>query len=128
MSRKSSQSSPPDYTETSMTSSYPPFDPATEPLSLPLSDDPPAVVREYLYDFLHRRAASHNLSPDDIVKLCDSWHHGRGAELATYDVETWRAMMGQEIGPILHSAMAAEHIKLRIKKGMFSLTTDGCCG
>lgn len=115
---KASLSSPPDYSETPAASSYPPFGPTTEPLQLPLPEDPPAVVREYLYDFLHRRAESHNLTHGDIVKLCSQWHHGRGAELAHYDVETWRAMMGQEIGPILYAAMAAEHDKLRRQRGM----------
>lgn len=78
----------------------------------PLAESPPATVRAYLASLLHER---HGVPEDEAAGIADAWRLGRGAELATYDLQTFRDMFGSETGALLY---------MYARDGLNSITTD----
>ena len=100
---------PPPRYDVSDDHAYQPFAARGESLTIPESYEPPSVVRAYIRDFLTRNMATYNLTAADVTRLCQNWQHGTGKELVTYDVKTWRSLMGVEMGSILHSRVQDEN-------------------
>lgn len=67
-------------------------------LPLPPSDAPPSVVRAYFSEILSKH---HDVPSAEAIAITAQWRVGRGSELTYYDIETFRAIFGAEIGTLL---------------------------
>ncbi|KAI0174614.1 hypothetical protein BJ166DRAFT_621076 [Pestalotiopsis sp. NC0098] len=59
---------------------------------------PPSAVRAYLIAILRER---HGVSESEATRIAAGWSFGRGAELMSSDIETFRGLFGSEFGDIL---------------------------
>lgn len=66
----------------------------------PTAESPPATVRAYFATILHER---HGLPENEAAGIVAAWKLGRGAELATYDLQTFRDLFGSETGMLLYT-------------------------
>lgn len=66
----------------------------------PPDESPPATVRAYFATLLHER---HGVPEDEAASIAAAWRLGRGAELATYDLQTFRDLFGSETGMLLYT-------------------------
>ncbi|KAI1420684.1 hypothetical protein F5Y12DRAFT_772025 [Xylaria sp. FL1777] len=66
----------------------------------PPAESPPATVRAYFVALLHER---HGVPKDQAVSIAAAWRLGRGAELAIYDLQTFRDLFGSEAGMLLYT-------------------------
>ncbi|KAK6189419.1 hypothetical protein LQW54_013292, partial [Pestalotiopsis sp. IQ-011] len=59
----------------------------------PQPDSPPSAVRAYLVAILRER---YGVPQSEATRIATGWSHGRGAELMSSDIETFRDLFGSE--------------------------------
>jgi hypothetical protein len=67
-------------------------------LERPRPDSPASTVRAYLTAILHQH---HGVTESEATRIAAAWKVGRGAELMSYDVQTFRDLFGSEVGMLL---------------------------
>ncbi|KAF7862788.1 uncharacterized protein EAF02_010337 [Botrytis sinoallii] len=72
---------------------------------VPPLDAPSSTVREYISHILHHH---YDVPKDKAETLAAQWKYGRGAELRTFDVDTFRSIFGVEAGTLLFAYVMKE--------------------
>lgn len=73
--------------------------------TLPNANASAEAVREYLFLLL---IGEFQLSDQSALDAAKNWKYGLGYELRTFDAETFRALLGTEIGAIIHGRVQGE--------------------
>ena len=64
----------------------------------PLRDAPPSEVQSYFTNIL---VDLHGIPEKEAKEIGSRWKYGRGSEVTYYDVDTFRAIFGPEVGTVL---------------------------
>ncbi|TGO31013.1 hypothetical protein BPAE_0002g01060 [Botrytis paeoniae] len=73
--------------------------------SVPPLDATSLTVREYISHILHNH---YDVPKDEAENLAAQWKYGRGSELRTFDVDTFRSIFGVEAGTLLFAYLRKE--------------------
>merc|ERR1712093_18196 len=71
---------------------------ATSPISVPLQSARPSEVQTYFTSLL---STLHSVPASEAREIASKWKLGRGQEMSSFDVETYRQIFGWEAGTIL---------------------------
>ncbi|TGO54094.1 hypothetical protein BOTNAR_0277g00090 [Botryotinia narcissicola] len=73
--------------------------------SVPPPDATSFTVREYISHILHNH---YDVPKHEAEDLATQWKYGRGSELRTFDVDTFRSIFGVEVGTLLFEYVRKE--------------------
>ncbi|THV44721.1 hypothetical protein BGAL_0589g00080 [Botrytis galanthina] len=73
--------------------------------SVPPLDATSFTVREYISHILHNQ---YDVPKHEAEDLAAQWKYGRGSELRTFDVDTFRSIFGAEAGTLLFEYVRKE--------------------